>query len=220
MNGKQPPNSRLAILGLIESYLTKKIASNQPLIIAIAGGTCSGKSTLAKKLTGEVAINPQPIVVPLDNYFKDIDDPTLPRTPDGRKSFDSPDSYHHAEYVKALRDITSGKKIFLPEYDTERNQRRIGRQTILEPAPVIIAEGLFAIDFVQTAFQPPTDISILNIFIEVDESVCLQRRIARDTERFKIEPGRVREVFSQKILPCYKSHVLPQKEKADIVVGN
>lgn len=185
--------------------------SPQPLLVAIAGGSCSGKSYLTAKL--QELQGSEAISVCLDDFFKDEDDPTLPYDDQGRLIFDLPDSYHQAEFQEIIRGLLRGEPVVLPCYEKGPNRRNLERSRLIQPAPIVMAEGLFALSFLADFTVPQ-----LRIFLDADLEMCLERRIARDTIAFGVSAGRVRDIFTAKVLPYYQDYVLPQRRLADLVI--
>lgn len=186
---------------------------SRPTVIVIAGPTCSGKTFLAKRLISVLANEGLPALrVPLDAYFKDLADPTLPRDSHGRCIFDLPQAYHEKEFAEAVTDLQAEKRIFLPIYDRATNTRKAGPGIICRSLPVIIAEGLFAIRILAGL-----DRSVVRVYVDTDLDLCLKRRIKRDTRRYGVSPEAVESFFRNKILP-YHYLMEEQRNKADIIL--
>lgn len=192
--------------------LVSKLRS--PSLILIAGGSCSGKSYLAVKLKERFfAHNKSTEIVQLDYYFKDLNDPTLPKNTDGRRLFDLPESYHLLEYKLAVARLVNGLEINVPNYDFATSRRLNGFGPQIEPAEVIIAEGLFAISVLCPDYP-----SALKIYIDTDQELCLERRISRDTIRYGVSREVVKNNFISKVLPYHLKMVEPQKLETDVVI--
>ncbi len=184
-----------------------------PLIL-IAGGSCSGKSYFAARLKERfAAISKSVGTVQLDYYFKDLDDPTMPRNTEGRKLFDLPGSYHLNEYKLAIGQLINGQAVNMPNYDSMANKRLVGLGLRIEPPDIIIAEGLFAISILSSDHP-----FAIKIFIDADQQFRLNRRIARDTVRCGVSSEIVRDNFVNKVLSCHMRFVEPQKLEADFVI--
>ncbi len=185
-----------------------------PPLILIAGGSCSGKSYFAARLKERcTTINKSVGTVQLDYYFKDLDDPTMPRNAEGRKLFDLPGSYHLNEYKLAIGQLINGQAVNMPNYDSLANKRLVGLGPRIEPPDIIIAEGLFAISILSSDYP-----FAIKIYIDADQQLRLNRRIARDTMRCGVSSEMVRDYFVNKVVPCHARFVEPQKLEADFAI--
>ena len=120
------------------------------IMLAIAGGSCSGKSFLAAVLRRNLSDRGITVsVLPLDNFFKDKDDPDIPRDSAGRKLFDVPDSYRHCLFRLCAEQLSSGMDVYIPDYRKATNSILSDRGEKIKHCPRRIAEGLFVIDFLR-----------------------------------------------------------------------
>ena len=189
---------------------------NKPTLLAIAGGSCSGKSYLNEALL-DTSFNQfvhKLSSVPLDNFFRDIDDPNLPKNEEDRRVFDVPNSYHHQEYLGCLKMLLKSEDVLIPKYDIRDNKRILGQTISVEARPVIVTEGLFTI---LLASEIP-NAKRINVFVEADDDTRLQRKIARDTKRYGISQDKVTEIFHCKVLPYHNMFVQPQINQAHLVI--
>lgn len=184
--------------------------NHRPVVVAIAGMTCSGKSTLAERL--QQSLTEHSVVVSLDNFFRETVDPLLPRNSAGKKLFDVPASYNISEFVGTVGRLVAGHRTIMPYYDKLTGCRIPEKYQMVAPAPIIIAEGLFAVTFVKDL-----KVKSLPVFVKADAKICLQRRIARDVPLFRLTAERVKRNFEQKIIP-YSDYVTIQEREAVVVV--
>ncbi len=145
-----------------------------PLVIGIAGGTGSGKTTIATKLA-EAMPEGRCVLIQHDSYYRDRSG----MTPEERESVncDHPDALESAllaEHLAALRD---GRSTEIPIYDYVTHTRRPHTRTV-SPAPVIIVEGILV--FVELAVREQLDVKL---YVDTDADIRLIRRIRRDLER-------------------------------------
>ncbi|MFT0846469.1 uridine kinase [Actinomycetaceae bacterium L2_0104] len=178
------------------------------LVIGIAGGTGSGKTTLTQALID--AFPGKTSVVYHDNYYRAFPDLSY----EERKgiNWDSPDAFDSALMVAQLKELIAGNAIECPIYDysiynpSEQTQR-------IEPADVIIVEGILI-------FADPDICGLLDIklFVDTDADVRILRRIKRDV----IERGRtlesVEKQYLETVKPMHELYVEPSKHNADIIV--
>lgn len=181
----------------------------RPTLIAIAGASCSGKSYLAESLS-HLGVS---MVVPLDNYFRDRDDPDLPRDESGRMIFDLPDSYLVQQFIRDVYLLLHGQPVMLPQYDKKTNRQLPPGVLIGGNFKIIIAEGLFAISLLGGLKH-----RMIKVYLDVDQQICLDRRIKRDTVAFGVAPARVEEIYQQKVLPYLRQYVFCQQQQADIII--
>ncbi len=178
------------------------------LVIGIAGGTGSGKTTLTQALID--AFPGKTSVVYHDNYYRALPDLTY----EERKgiNWDSPEAFDSALMVAQLEQLISGQAIECPIYDYSTYNPSDATQRI-EPADVIIVEGILI-------FADPEICRLLDIklFVDTDADVRILRRIKRDV----IERGRtlesVEKQYLETVKPMHELHVEPSKHNADIIV--
>ncbi len=183
----------------------------KPFIIGIAGGTASGKTTVARKiietLPGETAS-----LLDLDSYYKDLGDMTLEERK--KQNFDHPESFDFdllAEHLSALR---AGQTIEKPIYSFEQHTR-LPESTTIHPAQVIILEGILVL-----SQKPLRDLLDLKIYVDTDDDVRLSRRLTRDIkERGRTFDG-VMEQYFKTVRPMHIHFIEPTKRFADIIIPN
>lgn len=202
------------------------ILENDGIILILdAGGSCSGKGYLAKILQERIPLiqgcRPKTVsIVPMDDCFKNIDDPKLPFI-DGFPIFDVPKSYHLDEIISYVQDLIDGRSIRYPIYDLDNNKRVVGNIQRINPADVLIIDGLFAISGLEplcNVLVRNAKVSILKVFIDADASTRLKRRTDRDIKYASEET--IREVFMDRINPLHMYYVQPQSITANIIIRN
>ena len=179
------------------------------IIIGIAGGTGSGKTTVVKNIAK--ALPPHCVaVVPIDSYYND----TTNMTPEERKAinFDHPDAFDWKLLTEHVKKLKSGEAIEQPTYSYIESNRQ--KETIhVEPKPVIIIEGIMALHS-----KKLRDIMDLKIFVDTDSDVRLIRNIRRDV----VERGRTVEMvldrYEKVLKPMHEQFIEPTKKYADIII--
>jgi uridine kinase len=182
---------------------------DRPLLIGIAGGTGSGKTTVARSLAAATPVG-RCVVIEHDAYYRDLSH----LTPEARAevNFDHPqalDSGLLAEHLAALRD---GKSVDIPIYDFVTHTRRDETRRIA-PAPVIVVEGILV--FVDPQLRDQLDIKI---FVDTDPDIRLMRRIRRDLEQRGRTFASVRDQYYATVRPMHLEYVEPSKRCADLIV--
>ena len=179
-----------------------------PMLIGIAGGTGSGKSTFA---TGLKKLFPNEItIISYDNYYKPQDHLSMDERV--KTNYDCPDALDTDLLVKHLRLLQCGKAVEVPNYDFCIHTRR-EEFTLVEPTPVIVVDGILT--FHDERMREMFDIKI---FVDADADERILRRIVRDTR----ERGRTLESVIKQYLttvkPMHDAFVEPYKRYADVIV--
>ena len=187
-----------------------KYTFKEMLIIGIAGGTGSGKTTVVRKIieslpAGEVVLLPQ------DSYYKDSSH--VPVEERQNINFDHPDAIDFKLLCKQLRELKEGKSIEQPVYSYITCSRSKTETITVEPADVIIIEGILV--FTCKELRDQMDIKI---FVDADDDDRLMRVMARDI----IERGKtvetVIERYTKTVKPMYLQFIEPSKRYADIII--
>ncbi len=179
-------------------------------IIGIAGGTASGKTTIAKKLYESTASTGTVALIRLDDYYKDAADLSMEER---RKiNFDHPDSYDSKLLISHLNKLKRGEAIEKPTYDFVNYVRSNITETI-EPCDIIIVEGimLFAIPELRKMFQ-------MKIYVDTADDVRFIRRLRRDIENRGRTLESVVNQYMATVRPMHETFVEPSKRYADIIV--
>lgn len=199
---------------IISKILFSRMHRGQNLI-EVAGPSCSGKTYFADKIAEKFLSEMRIIIsqLKMDNYYKDRDDPTV-RDAMGRVNFDWPGAYHMSEFRYIVSLSARGKDVVEPDYDIRKNKRRSSLGKPVKAGRIIVVEGLYAIDALQGIDEDP-----IKVFIDVNEKVQL-RRIKQRNAEYGFSGSVIEKAFYDKIYPCQKKFVEPQKEMADIVIMN
>ena len=178
------------------------------LVIGIAGGTGSGKTTLMRALTEKFGENIA--VISHDNYYKAHDD--MPMEDRAKLNYDEPAAFDTDMLVEQLRLLKQGRTIHCPVYDFSVHNRT--KETIeITPKKVIIVEGILI--FADPALCREMDIKI---FVDTDADVRLIRRIRRDVRKRGRSLDSVLEQDLTTVKPMHEQYVEPSKKNADLVV--
>ena len=180
------------------------------LVIGIAGGSGSGKTTVVREIARRMQPQEQVVVIPQDSYYKDQGH--LPMEERQALNFDHPDSIDWKLLVAQLRDLKKGKAIDQPTYSYITCTRQ--EETVhVEPADIIIVEGILI--FTCKELMDELDIKV---FVDADDDDRLMRVITRDI----VERGKnvewVIDRYTKTVKPMYLQVIAPSKRYADIIV--
>jgi uridine kinase len=183
--------------------------SNLPLVIGIAGGSGSGKTTVANSLLERVG-EERIAYLPHDAYYKDLS--ALPPQQRAEVNFDHPNSLENELLCRHIEALRLGEPVELPVYDFTTHSRTA--ETIrVEPKPVIIVEGILI--FIEAGLRGMFDIKI---YVDTDPDLRFIRRLERDLR----ERGRTTESVIHQYLttvrPMHLEFVEPSKRYADIII--
>lgn len=185
--------------------------SSRPFLLAVVGGSASGKTRLAHALADHFASH-DAYVIPEDDYYVDAGNQAGFIASDF--NFDEPAAKDHALLASHLAALREGLPVEAPQYDFTTHCRC--HQTVARaPAGVLIVEGLHLLASPELAAQFD-----LTIFVDACDTTRLARRIQRDVaERGRTEDF-VKQQFEQIVRPMHDLHVEPQRAAADLVVEN
>ena len=180
------------------------------LVIGIAGGSGSGKTTVVKAIAENLK-GEKVVIIPQDSYYKDSSD--LTDEEKRHHNFDHPDAIDWELLCEQLADLKAGKTIHQPVYSYISCSRSKTETVTVEPADVIIIEGILI--FTCKELRDQMDIKI---FVDADDDDRLMRVMARDiTERGK-DVRWVIERYTNTVKPMYLQFIEPSKRYADIII--
>ena len=180
------------------------------LVIGIAGGSGSGKTTVVKAITEKLNAK-RVVVIPQDSYYKDSSD--LSDEEKRNHNFDHPDAIDWDLLCEQLAELKSGKTIQQPVYSYISCSRSKTETVTVEPADVIIIEGILI--FTCAKLRKQMDIKI---FVDADDDDRLMRVMARDISERGKDVHWVIERYSRTVKPMYLQFIEPSKRYADIII--
>jgi len=183
--------------------------SERPLVIGIAGGSGSGKTTISSAVVAEVGAR-EVAVIEHDSYYRHFDGLTLAER--ARINYDHPDSLETELLVQHVETLLEGRSIERPVYDFTQHLRSTATVRI-EPSPVIIVDGILVL-----ADPQLRALFDLKVFVDTDADLRILRRLQRDTT----ERGRTMDSVIQQYLatvrPMHLRFVEPSKVYADLII--
>jgi uridine kinase len=179
------------------------------LIIGIAGGTGSGKTTVVRKIIERLPVG-EVVVLPQDSYYRDSS--YLPLEKRLEINFDHPDSIEFELMIKHLQDLKEGKSIEQPIYSYVTCTRAAETVTIY-PREVIIVEGILVLS--NSKLRKLMD---LKVFVDADPDDRLIRVINRDIEERGRSVNKVIERYERTVKPMHELFIEPTKRFADLII--
>lgn len=181
----------------------------KPITFGVAGGTGSGKTTVARKILERVGVH-LVAFLPHDAYY--IDASHLPPEERAKLNFDHPDSLDNDLLIQHLKELQAGRAVEIPTYDFKTHSRR-PETLAVAPQPVILVEGILIF-----ADKRLRDLIDVKIFVDTDADIRLLRRLQRDIQ----ERGRAVETIITQYLttvrPMHLEFVEPSKRYADVII--
>ncbi|MBI3241681.1 MAG: uridine kinase [Chloroflexi bacterium] len=183
--------------------------SHAPVVIGLAGGTGSGKTTVANAILTHVGAD-RIAAVPHDAYYHNLDQLAPPLR--DALNFDHPDSLETELLIEHLRQLKSGQPIKVPIYDFTTYAR--ARQTArVEPRPVILVDGILIL--AEPALRQLFD---MKIYVDTDADLRFIRRLERDVAERGRTPQSVIKQYLTTVRPMHLEFVEPSKRYADVII--
>jgi uridine kinase len=196
------------ILTLIFTLLVTTLVAQPKILIGIAGGTGSGKTTLAQKI--QDAFPNSSILISQDSYYKDLSH--LSPSERAKTNFDHPNSLDFTLLCEHLTTLTNDAAVDQPIYNFCTNSREKETKRI-QPAQLIIVEGilLFTVKEVRDLFS-------IKIYVDTDDDIRVLRRIERDMKEPSRDFESVKSQYLTTVKPMHDAFVGPSKQYADVIV--
>ena len=184
----------------------------KPILIAIAGGTASGKTTVVEEIINHFQ-SEEVEVICQDNYYKQLNEISL----EERKkiNYDHPNSFDLNLLYADLKKLIAGKVIYSPVYDFKDHNRKQDEVKEIHPTKVIILEGIMAL-----YDKRIREISDILIYVESDPDVRFIRRLKRDIAERGRDLDSVILQYLSTVKPMYDEYIAPTKRFADIIIPN
>ena len=183
--------------------------SYSSILIGIAGGTGSGKTSIAKYLLKEFD-NDRLIVIQQDSYYKD--NSNLPMDKRNQQNFDHPDAIDIELFNKQLVSLLNGKAVKIPIYDFSTHNRS-EQQQFVKSSKIIVIEGILTL-----YFESLRKLMNIKVFIDVPNKIRFKRRLSRDIEKRGRTLMSVTNQYQSTVQPMYEQFVEPSKNFADMII--
>jgi uridine kinase len=178
-------------------------------VLGIAGGTASGKTTVARQLKERLS-GQRVAFLDQDSYYKDLSDMTLEERRE--INFDHPDAFDTELLVAHLRELKAGRGIDKPVYSFTESVRD-GRTVRVDSGDVVILEGILVL-----AIEPIRKELDIRIFVDTEDDVRIIRRLTRDIKERGRDFDHVVAQYFKSVRPMHNGFVEPSKRYADIII--
>ncbi len=182
---------------------------SQPLVVGIAGGTASGKTTVTRKIR-EALAGCRVAFIDQDSYYRDLSD--MPLEERREINFDHPDAFDTDLLVQHLRALKQGQAVQKPVYDFVTSTRE-KRTVLVEPGDLILIEGILVLHMEKVRNELD-----VKIFVDAEDDVRIIRRLQRDIKERGRDFDHVVNQYFRHVRPMHMGFVEPSKRYADIIV--
>ena len=185
------------------------MSSSSPLVVGIAGGTASGKTTVARKVRDALA-DCRVAFIDQDSYYRDLSDLTLAERRE--INFAHPDAFDTDLLVAHLRELKAGRPIQKPVYDFVTSTRQ-AHTVRVDPGDMILIEGILVLHM-----KPVRDEMNVRIYVDTDDDLRILRRLERDIHERGRDFDHVVSQYLRHVRPMHMGFVEPSKHHADIII--
>ena len=183
----------------------------ETVIIGIAGGTASGKTTIANKVYQEASKYGKVSLIKIDDYYKILDHLTMEER--CKVNYDHPDAYDINLLKEHLVDLKNGKTVEKPIYDFVIHNRSKEKTEIVEKSNIVIVEGILTL-----AIKEIREMCDIKLFVDTPDDIRLIRRMKRDIEDRGRSVDSVIEQYLTTVRPMHHAFVESSKEYANLII--
>ena len=182
---------------------------SRPLILGVAGGSGSGKTTVVSQIIR--AMEPVPVsLLHHDSYYRDH--PEMSPEERARLNYDHPDVLETELLAEHLRELMAGRAVEEPVYDFTSHSRTNETRRI-EPNPIVIVDGILIL-----AEPELRELMDIRVFVETDSDLRFIRRLLRDTQERGRSMGSVIRQYQETVRPMHLEFVEPSRRHADVIL--
>ena len=175
---------------------------SRPFLVVLAGGTASGKTTVAKRIVPILDC----ALITHDRYYRDVAEPR-------GHNYDAPEALDNDRLVADVKDLLAGRTAHLPVYEFSTHQRQANTEAA-PPRPIIIVEGILTLAIPELAA-----LADLRVFVKAPADVRLARRIARDVVERGRDVAGVLDQYLNTVRPMHIAHVQPCQAAAHLILN-
>jgi uridine kinase len=186
--------------------------SKKPFVIGVAGGSGSGKTFFLKCFLNHFK-KEEICLLSQDDYYYRVGH-TMTAEENKLYNFDLPSTIDNGQFVNDIKNLINGDTVYQKEY-TFNNPNAEPKLLEIQPAPIVMVEGLFILHFEKIA-----EILDMKIFIDTDEDIALQRRLKRDLIERGYPEGDVLYKWNNHVMPAFNDYLLPYKDQCDKIITN
>lgn len=183
---------------------------SKPIIIGIAGGSASGKTTISRKIKEAFADEKKVLIIRQDDYYKDQSHLSMEERI--QTNYDHPFAFDNALLISQIHDLTEGKAIEKPTYNFVKHTRSSITEHC-EPCDVLILEGLFVLQSSEIR-----DLLDIKIFVDTEADIRFIRRLVRDVNERGRTLDSVVSQYINTVKVMHDSFVEPSKAYADLII--
>ncbi|ASS67074.1 MULTISPECIES: uridine kinase [Paenibacillus] len=180
------------------------------LIIGIAGGTGSGKTTVARSVIDRMGPG-KVTFVSQDNYYKDHSE--LSMSDREKINYDHPFAFDNELLIENLKTLKQGLSAQAPVYDFTVHARRTDKSVELKPSNIVIIEGLHVL-----SDEHLRELLDIKVFVDTDPDVRILRRVLRDIEERGRTIHSIHDQYLNTVKPMHEAFIEPSKKYADIII--
>jgi uridine kinase len=184
----------------------------KPLVVGIAGGSASGKTTFIQRVSEKFNEAGQICVISQDHYYRPLSQQTVDEN--GKINFDRPEGIDFDRLITDLRKIIKGQTVKIAEY-TFNNPDKFPATITFQPARIILIEGLFV--YHNDALNQIFD---LRLYLDADQEIAFQRRLKRDMEERGMTQEEVIYQWENHVVPAYEQFLAPHRDRMDLILMN
>jgi uridine kinase len=183
--------------------------ADPPFLIGVAGGSGSGKTTVAERLAGLIG-HPDLALLRLDAYYCDHNH--LPFDERAALNYDHPDAFDWPLLLDHVQSLARGESAAVPTYDLAAYERSTERQQVA-PARIVVVEGILVL--YEPSLREAFD---LRVYVDTDADVRFIRRLERDVRDRDRTAQSVIDQYLAQVRPCHEQFIEPSKRHADVIV--
>ena len=180
------------------------------LIIGIAGGTGSGKTTVARSVIDRLGSS-KVTFISQDNYYKDHSHLTVSERE--QINYDHPFAFDNELMIEHLKQLRGGQAVAAPVYDFTNHARSLAEEVDLKPNNIVILEGLHVL-----SDEKLRELLDIKVFVDMDPDVRILRRVLRDIEERGRTIQSIHNQYLNTVKPMHEAFIEPSKKYADLII--